>query len=1704
MPTTYNKPPYFDDFGIQDPLDNNKTAFDKNYLRILFQPNYAVQVRELNQLQSILQSQIEQFGQSVYKPGTPVIDGITTFNDNISTIDVVITNSNVKDFFDLQEFIEVRGLDSTPDTMSATIIGYEVLPDETHRIWLRYTSGTDLYRVFPDNAALYLQNDIINLPDNTSDTLIGDTQIGIVTSSGIGFSINVGEGVFFTKGCFVHTDAQTKYLSKTNKDEFVSGNIVFRAEEVIVDATDDVTLLDNANGTSNYAAPGANRYTIELTLAFQTDDVEINALNPSGVYTLDAEEEGVHFVNLLKVSHSKVYAAARTEYTQLTRVMAERTFEESGDYTVNPFLVRAREMVNVPGGDGAYTLTQIQDNDLFGFATAANEAGVSLSEYCGDYFIVEIEPSIAYVQGYRVQLQEKKSIPVQKGRASAELEGIYLTLARGNYVDVKYSKATVLGQTFEDLFNSALYGIRIKYMKFLNDDDNFIYYRLFVYNDFNNSLDLSGNSNAGDNFYPGFEYELIPNTAVLDQTLKNPGENKSIFDLPYSSIKGLVTPGGVEYRKQKRYVGQVSTGLTYRFQDSPFAAYERFANIATSDIVLLANGVLLSPIDAVASISPAPDATYVDITFNTAQGINSGDPVEVLIPVTIEDTNGTGLRGNKELVSGFSETIASDINGKIVLTNQDIIISSIIVEDNNSPTNFAVLYDGQGENFYESPVLRAAPSTVYDITYDYFNHTNSASGFSGDYFSADSYSASGVDFKDLPKYKGKRISDYIDFRQKRQSNGTVTHIPAKIVPNSSAEIALDYYLPRYDRVLINGIDGDIKISTGVPNLHPLKPDVPSGTMAIYDILVPGYTFDVKDVNFNYINNRRYTMRNIGSLEKRISNLEYYTTLSILEKETKEAKILDLREGTAGVERFKNGFLVDSFIGHNVGHVKNPDYICAIDKKRGIARPYYKSDNFRLRYIVPGNPTIGQAGGSEVSLWEGANEVFLSNDKAAITMSVQPYEVTFWEGSLRLSPSTDDWMDTVTAPTHTVTIGEQMADVVNFIAQESGVIGTVWDAWQTNWQSSSVIGSSISSSDPHTVFNPDRGFNMQLHNQTTTTQTTTNQTAQGIQTSLQMTPETLDLGTRIIDTSIVPFIRSRNVSFKVEGLQPSTTVYAFFDGLDVTDYCILQETFTEYGLSNDVNTYNGEKPSDWGSGWGTLATNAKGELIGTFRIPNNDDMQFRTGSRIFEITSSPSNNKTERDTYAKGSYLASGLVQTKQTLDTIQFNPEFVKDRVERNRAVVSTSTSTNQWFTDPVAQTFVIGNDHPEGIFLSDIDLFFATKSGGNIDVEVYIVTVENGIPTQTMVPGSKKRVANSDVIVSGRDNPTLPLPATNFKFRHPVYLEAGKEYALVVFSPSPQYRLWVSEFGKFDVVTNTPITKNPSFGVLLKSENASTWTPDQLKDLTIVMNKAVYPTNKIGTFEFTTKFPGGITQAIEDFNFSLFDFMMDTLSFPGTSVVYDLEFLDASGSSLLPPGTYAGVQPKENYYLRKEFDPGAVREVTITAYLKTSNADLTPVIDIERCSLVGIENIINNDSTGEDGTDGGNAIARYITLPIPLNNSADEIRVLAAVNRPSSVSNIEVYAKRKPTADTATPLADIAWEKLPLLSVDGDQNVTELPVDDNDENFYEVEYYLPSTDPNDAQSIFEFSEFTVKVVFLSSDITKVSKIKDFRAIATL
>jgi hypothetical protein len=1738
MITTYNRPPYFDDFNIKD---NDKTVFEKNYHRILFQPSNAVQNRELNQLQSILQSQISQFGLGVYQDGTPIIGGITTFQDNVPYIDIEITNTDVANAIENIEFIETR--DGSAVVLRAEILGLKVIDDEIdlYRLWLRYTKGGNGSNRFEASDEIRLKNNVIPFPELGDQVITDNTIIGIVSATGDGFSISVNSGVFFIKGCFVHTPDQSKFFIKPTRSKTITGEAIFNVVESITTSETDETLLDNANGSPNFSAPGADRYTITLNLAYLTDDADILSINSDSIH--DVTTTNIDYNNLLKIKQSLVFTKARTKFSELNDVLAQRTFEESGSYTVNPFLINIRELFNDEQGNGGrYTLDQINENNPFGIVTEVNNTpGTNLEEYVKDRMLLEIDPSVAYIEGYRVELADKLPILVEKTREFDTSLNINVPMTRGNYIDVVVDNELTSAAALTNILSLST-NDKIRNIEFRGEISNtepegqhiidgygetragFLRYRLYVYNNFNINTDLPA----------GFEFRYVPGTIsggepIDDTSVKNTNLKSAIFELQGRGIKDVIS---VNYTVDKLISSTVSgsTPPSATFGGSPG---DVFTGISSGEIALYnaTTGKYLNPFVEIASTPPGTNSLV--ITFKSTGNISSGDNIAISVPVRVTDT-GTRRRSKTfTTVTNQSHTVE---NGVVVLNAQDVIINSI-----QAGENFIIIDDGQNESFYDSPVLKFASLSdgdTVDISYNYFEHST------GDYFTVNSYPTTSLfGFSDITEFGDKRLSDFIDFRVKRQKIWTGTFYDysiisgqtiARVEPNSIGVATYDQFLPRTDIVTVDTI-GSFYVVKGQPDLNPITPDTPNGTIKLYELGIPPFVYNTDEVLYSYIDNKRYRMRDIGSLEKRISNLEYYSSLSLLEKEAAEKKILDLSEAGGGVERFKNGILVDSFLGHNVGDVENQDYLCSIDRYKQILRPYYKQDNFRLKYTgkvngsIPANPLPGEIGAESLSLDIGQRAVLFENLIATQSMSVQPFEVAVWEGQVTLSPSSDEWIDTNRRPSTTINLNgfsDAIEALANRVGLENGVLGTEWNAWQTNWQSTSSSTRSRTTP-PHTELAPD-GIMRQSIRSSTTSRTTTGQVRTGVQTNLNFNPMEIDLGDRVVDLSIIPFIRSRDVYFRGNSFKPNTKLYAFFDEEDVTKYVRdvdENEGFQVFGVSNDVETFDGQ-PAPGGDFNQDLVTDDLGDVIGVFRIPNNDELRFRTGIRKLRLTDNPINNALESDTFGESLYSASGLVQEKEQSIISTRIPEISTSNVSQNRTVTSTTSSSSVRWVDPVAQTFYIDSDHPEGAFLSSIDLFFADKpSDESIGAEIYLVSVENGIPTTNVIPGSKVFKHHSEIISTGRNiapGQNIVNFATNFEFKMPLYVKPGTEYAVIVFAISPEYRIWTSELGGRDLVTGQPVIENPSFGVLLKSANKRTWTPDQNRDIMIRFNQIKFPVNQTKTFEFTTKINGNI-QNIDDFIFSLFNVSLEVLNFPNTAIEYFLSFKNGSGQTL---SEFNFIKNKENYELDNQipinFPTAKVDHVLVQARLISFNEDLSPIIDLERCSLIGIQNYVNDINPEDEGAIydrntklwtepvyfGGPANSRYITRKVTLANPSEDLRVIMAVNRPSENCDIQVYAKRRPTSENESSFEnEIGWYQMQVYAVDNNINNTTISTNAVKTNYVEVEYILPDPDPNfNDEAIGEdgFSEFTIKIVFTSNNIAQVVTIKDLRAIASI
>lgn len=321
-------------------------------------------------------------------------------------------------------------------------------------------------------------------------------------------------------------------------------------------------------------------------------------------------------------------------------------------------------------------------------------------------------------------------------------------------------------------------------------------------------------------------------------------------------------------------------------------------------------------------------------------------------------------------------------------------------------TSSFYLQDGQTEALFEHAFLAFNPSSMstsiangdlLTVVFDAFKPQSSGRG----YISIESYDD--LEYESIPSFKDKNNREYflrdsIDFRQfvansasyvntleLATCNPVYSAIPADIVsnpPTTNTELYIiapdqhfqydvGQYVGRIDKLTINSF-GKYQVIEGKPSDGPLPPADIKGAMTLAQINIPPFpsytaTLFTTNVSASYVTssvinqNRVYTMKDIAKLDKRVENLEYYTSLSLLEKETDSLKIIS---DVTGANRFKNGIFVDNFTTTDFLDIDNPEFKASLSTSETALVPLYTFDRVNLNYA---NGTGTTANGSIIRL-----------------------------------------------------------------------------------------------------------------------------------------------------------------------------------------------------------------------------------------------------------------------------------------------------------------------------------------------------------------------------------------------------------------------------------------------------------------------------------------------------------------------------------------------------------------------------------------------------------------------------------------------------------------------------------------------------------------------------------------------------------------
>lgn len=1416
----FNQEPYYDDFSE-----------NKNFFRILFTPKAAIQTRELNQIQSILSHQTETFANHIFKFGSAVKAGTIRHKNfqNYVRLKDLDSDGGVTDYTKLVDR-RVRG---TTSGLTANVFHVED-QDEFDPVTLyvnytntaidgettRFLNGETLEVL--DDLGYVIYSVIVRCPDCTGAEQDADA----IDPTGLGSLFAVDDSIYYVHGYFVPTQFQIIALNKY--DVVPTYKIGFDIVQEVVDESDDVSLYDNALGTPNFSAPGAHRYKISLALVKK----DIN------------DEDDENFILVAKsVDGVLTEVKDKTQYADIMDMMARRTYDESGDYTVRPFKIKFREHL------------KSSDTDTNGLFTAENGGDP-------DKFAIAVSPGKAYVRGREVEKVAESYVEVDKARDTKQKRSSVIRQTYGNYVianitagssllprDINASNKYVSDYgtvtLYDDFINagspagSNIGTARVRGMELYSGlaDDPAAEWKIYLFDVQMNTNKTFGQARA---IYRSdtqvFAADLVQddtNLGNVDGNYKiyNPVNNHLLFPIPYDYVKSIrdadnPLASNTSVSLVRKFVGVVDGSGNVNFA---LAGNESFLGFnSTTWMGGLQNGTNYEPFDLVGNITSSP----TNVTVSAGVG-NSGKNFLLVAEVII--TNAT--EKTKTLNTEYLTNLPGDVT-TVNLMKPDAYRLLRVYDTTNSidVTNKFELVVNIKDNYYDLSYLQLkagedelAPGTMIDVDFEYFQHSTS-----GYFFSVDSYTPIindenlDFDYEDIPTYTTKdgneyRMSDVIDFRPTIGENGTFDGTGAIItnIPTNQSNIIFDieWYVPRIDLLVVEEF-GQIYTVKGIPQIDPYPPAIPDRTMLIYQINIDAYTLDVKrNVRSKFFDNKRYTMRDIGKLEKRLENLEYYVSFNLLEKDTADREILDAN----GNSRFKNGFLTDRFKDFVACDTKNPEFSVAVDVEAGELRPSFQSKAIQLELDEAASENYRIS--SDIITLPYSDVTFNDQPFATKHVSVNPYFIFNKEGLVRLDPDSDVWKDTTTEPDLVVDIDTGF-EALRDVASRAGILGTTWNSWQTTNQSITSSTVPVTRQLGGVTFGPAPPIRTAF----ATTRTVTNtQTRSGINRNVEANVSRNSLGTNVTSVNIIPYIRSIDIKFAGTGFLPRTKLHAFFDGVNVDE---------------ETRPINGAFTDD-------IVSDSDGNVTGVFTIPNKEGKRFFTGSRVFRLTNTVDDSRDADllTTSGEAQFFSGGLAETKRETVLSVTSPRFVEVPITESRTTVSSVTRMPPppcWCCfcrsgdDPLAQSFLVSDE--TGVFVTKLDLYFSNKpsEGETTPVWVQIRNMDNGYPGTIVLPYADVSKHPSKVNVS--DDGTVP---TTFEFEAPVYLEPDKEYCFVVGSSDKAYRCFVSRLGSTTLGENpVVISSQPHMGSFFKSQNDRTWTAEQYEDMKFTLYRADFDTS--------------------------------------------------------------------------------------------------------------------------------------------------------------------------------------------------------------------------------------------------------------------
>lgn len=1418
LDTNFNKSPYFDDFDE-----------DKRYHRILFKPAVALQARELNQMQSILQNQVERFGNNILVDGTIIEGGNFVEETDIKYVKLLDVAKNslgnevatdVNQYVNLKAIGQINGLEAM---IIATDFGLETQSPNLSTLYVKYTKyavagGANITAFIPgETIQLLTQNqygDYVN-PFHTVTVATGIVDPAPVGNS---YGVRCGEGILYQKGNFIRFQDGLTIISKYDN---MPHNVVvgFITDEAIVNYNADSSLLDNASGFNNENAPGADRLKLTSKLVSR----EIGSINPDeSFFAIQEYQEG-------RVVRRKLL----TQYNTIQKEMEKRTSEESGNYVVNRFGISVQD--------------DVSNNEILN---------------------IVVDPGLAYVEGKRVELINSIKIPLPDANTSANVIGQDVTTNYGSFVEVENLKGLFDYANLEsislyrsgDTSNAIGTALVRSVTKQSNGTSRIYLTNIKMSNDtysFANTFSVKSTSNGTANVIQSSGKTVLKDSS-FDTLIYNTGKDfiRSIDTLNSSFIYRNVRT--ISYNSNTVVLTTTTPDIF------PYTPNSSLNSDEIRDFIFTAGGTS-GPISAGEELvinSATVDSTGEQVTLNLAKtpaGTTNGyvyynarkrqiaksekslDTVYVKIdpnshPNSVNGPYSLGLPDVYDIVGVWKDTTWNAVEN---------LASTNAVNGNIS--SYFILNENQKNGFYDLSEIRKKKTGGY-IASDkiivkarVFRRTGGVNNF----FTYDSYPVDDVTIplpdnkirtEMVPYYNDIALRDAIDLRPYAQAVATyattpttATTNPAPVVsfasgvltpaPNRNIVLNYTYYLPRRDVLVIR--DDDFELIQGIPSDTPAYPPLPSRSMELarFDVapfptLSPSeaYKLDKPEYGVGFQSNqtKRYTMKDIASIDKRIDNLEYYTSLSLLESSARDMNITD----SAGLTRFKNGIFIDNFRDLFSANVRDGDFAAAMDPEYGNVGPKIKQ--YFLDVALTGSSGVDINAGKFATLKYNSYPIPSVSQEYATDVKNCTTGFYSYKGTVFLEPPYDSGPDTVKAPDLNFEL-----DMTQAFMDYTDALNEIIPLNKTsvNVQSTTTKKSSF--------------FGIIKKYTTTTTTTTTNTSFDVVEGSV----DTVDVGDYVRDVNFSPFMRANLIQIKVYGLRPNTKHYFFFDerdinGIDNPNGAVLPGVETDGAIILD-----GELGDD-------IITDDNGELTALIAIPGET---YYVGDReIVILDVDKLANIDAATSSASRMFSAYNFSSTQSNLTITTRIPEFVASSSSTTRVTTHKTTRLFGIKIDPISQTFILDREisNDSDIFLTGVDLFFARKGKTN-GVTVEIREVENGYPAGTIVPFSKVHLSNAEINAPSNAIATSAKAVTHVDFEGPLALKTDTEYAICITPDGndPDFLVWISKTGNIDVDLNIPITQDTNAGTLFTSTNNKAWTAYQDENMKFTLYGANFST---------------------------------------------------------------------------------------------------------------------------------------------------------------------------------------------------------------------------------------------------------------------